>query len=587
MIKRVLVILFFTLSALGTSLSQEKYLLLGEGREDEVRLFWTPTESWAENLVGFNIKRKSDGAWEKINSDLIIPGTSNNKDLSALNFSNAETLTLTQKRSELISSGILNAISTEDLINLMGSKNNVESFSIMLNSDFDIALIAGFGIIDSNIAEIDGTYSYGLFPVYDEGETNEPIQEFDWEYGTSPSIMVEMGGRARTNKKRGTVDLIYKIDTESYKSYDILNGFNVLRKKEGEQSFEKLNDNPIWVSLKLDKATLYYKDEGVDLEENYIYAVAPNTIFNTNGTPEEISVAPPAEINESIQPPVLQSPSVGDTKGGLQLNWEFDQQFEGSISGFYVQLKEKDGNLFNNISELLEPAERSYQFDLPEADDSYYHFKVIAIRKDELELWSNRKIFYNKINTIPGPPQNIQGTAEGGMIKITWDEPNDNANKVVQYNLYTSSPNENALLREGSLEITTTNHNYEIYRSKSAVYKFAVSASNAAHQESGLSDTLTITVPSESLPFVNIWPISKEENNITLNWKYPEDIADLAGFRLYQNGELILNQETLTSELRTWKVEELATGTYAYELEAISLSGVTSDKSKPRTFEIE
>lgn len=587
MIKKVLGILFFTLSALGTSFSQEEYLLLGEGREDEVRLFWTPTESWPSNLLGFNIKRKSEESWIKLNADVIVPGTSEQKSLTNLNFSNTEINRLRQKRSQLISAGTLKSLSTEDLIEIMASKDNVEGVSIMLNSDFDIALIAGFGFVDLNIESKTGTYTYGLFPVYDNGEAKEPVQEFVWEYGTSPTIVVEMEGNAKANSKRETVDLVYKIDTKSYRSYDILNGFNVLRKKEGEESFVKLNENPIWVSLKLDKATLYYKDEGVDLTEEYVYAVAPNTIFNTNGTLVEIKVAPPAEIDESVKPPVLQTPSVDETQGNIQLNWDFDQTFEESISGFYVQLKEKDGNLFNNISELLDPSVRTFEFDQPAADNAYYHFKVIALRKDDLELWSNRKIFFNKQNTKPGMPLNFQGSIEQNAIKLTWNEPTENAQSVVMYNLYTSGPNEDRLVREGSLQITAREHTYDIYRSKSAVYKFAVSASNSSHEESLMSDTLTIIFPSKSLPFVNIWPVSKQDNKVTLNWKYPDDIADLAGFRLYQNGELVFNQQILTSELRTWEIEELSAGTYTYELEAISLSGVTSEKSKPRTFEIE
>jgi len=584
--KKVLVILFLVLST-GISFSQEEYLFLGEGREEEVRLFWTPTESWDENLVGFNIKRKSTDEWVKLNTAIIAPGTSDEKDISILGLSNDVVQRLAQKRSDLISAGTLKSIPTQELKDLMASKNNIESISIMLNSDFDIALIAGFGVIDSNIPKINGSYSYGLFPVYNNGEASEPVEVFEWKYGSLPNIAVKMEGDAKANEKRETVELIYKIDTESYKSYDILNGFNVLRKKEGDEEFERLNSNPIWISLKQNKATLYYKDENADLNETYIYAIAPNTIFNTNGTPVEIKVEPPVEINESIKAPILATPERRESTGKLQLKWQFEPSYEESINGFYVQLKEKDGNVFNNISPLLESNSRSFEYDLPPANDEYYHFRLIAIRKDELELWSNRKIFYNKINTIPGPPQNLQGTVEDGMIKLNWDQPNENANKVVKYNLYTSSPNENSLLREGSLEIITTNHNYQIYRSKSAVYKFAVSASNAEHQESVLSDTLSITVPSESLPFVNIWPVSKEGASVTLNWKYPEDISDLAGFRLYQNGEIILDQAQINSEQRTLVVSDLEPGQYSFELEAISVSGVTSDKSKPRTFEIE
>ena len=144
------------------------------------------------------------------------------------------------------------------------------------------------------------------------------------------------------------------------------------------------------------------------------------------------------------------------------------------------------------------------------------------------------------------------------------------------------------MVKDNSLgKITSTFTEYTIHKNNSARYYFAVSCLNSNYEESPLSDKVDIVVPSKSLPFLDIWPLEQEGNKITLNWKYSEEIADLAGFQLFQNGVLIVDETILNRTSRQKIISDLESGKHSFEMIAISESGVKSKLSKPRTFIVE
>ncbi|MDH5366491.1 MAG: fibronectin type III domain-containing protein [Cyclobacteriaceae bacterium] len=586
--RHVRFIIFLLAIVISDYVTAQDFMFLGEGRKDEVRLFWIPKNTWPQNVIGVNIKRRTrNGEWILLNDKVIVPSTSLDKSLENIGLSSNDINALKNKRAKHIQSGQLKAIESTNLIELLGDNNTLKGISLILNSDYDLALIAGFGYVDQQIPHSSEEYEYGLFLLSDMGEENNPEATFHWDYGTNPSIQIPMDGRSRTNKNRKIIELTWEVDVQNYKDYGILNGFNIFRKEENNK-FKKLNNKPIWISIREAKSTLYFKDVDVDLDKKYTYAAAPNTIFNTSGDFNEIKVEPVMEIPEMVTP-TLQNPQYLTNK--IQLNWKFDSDNESYIKGFYVQ-KKQDDNMFVDISELLSPNVRSFSFDgLPTPDDNYYHFKVIAVRSDDQKLWSNRKIFFHQKQTKPSAPQNISAEIvnEGANVKIIlkWDKPFINANEVKEYYLYTSHPNDDHVVKDNSLgKITTENVEYVVFKNLSSKYSFAISAVNDNYQESPLSDKISVIVPSKSLPFINIWPVEQDNNTITLNWKYPTDIADLAGFRLYQNGEIIMNESILEGGIRQHVLSILDPGIYTFEIVAISESGLESNKSKPRIFEV-
>ena len=69
---------------------------------------------------------------------------------------------------------------------------------------------------------------------------------------------------------------------------------------------------------------------------------------------------------------------------------------------------------------------------------------------------------------------------------------------------------------------------------------------------------------------------------MTFDWKYPTDIPDLEGFRIYQNGVLIANEAEIRATQRSWTSTDLESGKYTYQIEAVTTFKILSNKSGER-----
>ncbi|UII26438.1 fibronectin type III domain-containing protein [Fulvivirga maritima] len=580
--KNLILIFCLFLCFIQSSYAQDMNLL-GETKSDEVRLFWLPSKGWPEGLEGVVIKRKltSTSNWEKLGNEPIKPSTMGTKALNNIGLNSSEAAALTAKRQEMIAGKKLKETSYENLTNYMATENGVSAMSIALSSNYDVALMAGFAYVDH--VEKGYIYTYGVFGIYNRNEKNQPMGTFTPQKNPPKYDVILSGKVSKTNKSAGSIGLIWKIDTEKYKGFKVLNGFYIYRKEKGADEYVKLNDTPIWVSLKDKEGTLFYEDKGVDLEKSYIYAARASTIFNTYGEYSEVEYESSPEVPATVPAPKLDRPDKGT--GSLNFKWSFPEDQQPYIKGFYVQLI-KDKGPAENVSPLLEVGSRSFAYQqIAAPDNNYYDFRLIALTQDDRELWSKRVTFYNQKKVNPTVPQNLQAQfkKEGREVVLTWESPSA-ASGSLQYYIHSSSANEEKVWKEASFPtITATTYNYAISSSKAARYTFAISAMNEQNKESELSDKVTVLVPSESLPFINIWPIAKDENVVTLNWKY-DDIVDLQGFRLYQNEQLIAE---LSSDTRTWKSGALDPGSYSYYIQAVSTTGVTSKESQARKFKIQ
>ena len=117
-------------------------------------------------------------------------------------------------------------------------------------------------------------------------------------------------------------------------------------------------------------------------------------------------------------------------------------------------------------------------------------------------------------------------------------------------------------------------------------YLFAIALVDNNETATIITDTVKVAIPSISLPYLAIWPITTEGRKITINWKYKNNIADLAGFRVYMNNTLLANEQTVGKELRSWTTKELEPGKYTFQIEAITSFGVVSPRSQKIKAEI-
>lgn len=270
------------------------------------------------------------------------------------------------------------------------------------------------------------------------------------------------------------------------------------------------------------------------------------------------------------------------------LTWTLDKSLNELIDHFVVYRKKK---MFGEPVTLntLDSKSREYEDKSIESTGNYY-YEVEAVPKNGMRIKTNSEYVYKKVVNKPKAPSGLTGKVslegETHFVNLSWDQHSDPS--VVGYHLYTDGVMSDGLALEGSIgTIEASSYKYEIPQRFGANYRFAVSAVTKDGTESDIIDTLNIFVPSKSLPKVNIRPINKQANVITLNWKYDHEIEDLEGFRLYQNGELIADESELTEDKTQWKSPALDPGKYSYKIEAVSRFDVASEPSQARTFTIE
>ena len=555
---------------------------IGQGNKDEVKLLWRPIY-WPENVQGFNIKRRANntGSWVTINKELIAPSitsvdkTSNNAD---------EVNRLISKRDSLIAAGNIRDTSPESIkSSFLNDSSGIKFLNLLINTDYDYALMFGFGFYDKNLPDA-RSYTYGLFPVIGNDEQSAPINTFTWEYDTEPDLMVEFQYDIEKLRKKRGVQLKWLFDNADLNSKNI-KGFHIFM----EDSLGKISrlTNLARKPTKGEesaKPVLIYVNQEYDLSKDARFYAKPVDIFNTIGAEHSIKYS--EEDFALLEAPILSKASTEKGVNSVEVSWSFNSLNEQKILSFEIYRRKSIDDPALLIGETSVQQRQYVDNDLPE--DGYFLYTVAAITPSYQKLESNEVLTLVDSQPVVTAPADLRGQvidiSGKKYIRLKWDAPIEGY-PAGGYQLYVDAFNSGEVARQSSLPpIRSTIYDYEVYNRFGKKYDFAVSAIDENGTESQLSKTISVYIPSKSLPTVNIWPIGQEDNVVTLNWKYSEDIDDLAGFRLYQNGELIKTEKDLPAEAREWKSSNLEPGNYTYVIQAVSKFDVESQKSQPRNF---
>ncbi len=203
-----------------------------------------------------------------------------------------------------------------------------------------------------------------------------------------------------------------------------------------------------------------------------------------------------------------------------------------------------------------------------------------------------QQITDEQVDKLLEKPKNLNGTIiekeNKRYVRLTWGEDPHEDIAGLEYLLYVAGIGKELAL-QASIDIKRNTYDYLTPNRFGKLYQFQVQAryeKQYSFEKSPVSDTLSVYVPSKELPTTSVWPISLNGSKITLNWKYSNLIDDLAGFRLYENGELILSEKELTADSRRWESSDLLPGKYEYQIEAVSKYAIKSELSIPRLFNI-
>ena len=267
--------------------------LIGESQDgNTVKLMWF-VKKWDKSLTGFNIKRKTaSNEWITINSEVIVPEISLNKNLQVVENSTEELLRLKSKLKNLVESGTLKQADAISFSNTLTDNNALKDMSRSFGQDYDLALISGFGMTDRNIQE--GTEQYGLFLVKNNEEDKFPAATFDWSYGEKANV--NHGIKISWVNSDNGVQLLWNLPIESLKKIHA-KGFNVY-KKDTNGGWVKINEMPITEFDNVKNGYTYY-DTNLSNEE-VEYAITVATMFNNEGNKNKFLVVNKQSINNDL-----------------------------------------------------------------------------------------------------------------------------------------------------------------------------------------------------------------------------------------------------------------------------------------------
>ena len=588
--KRITIIISFLAFTLLT-FAQNNYQLHGEGNDKKVSLIWS-VNKWEDNLEGVFIKRRSiskkgeKSQWVKLNQALLTVGNSKSKDLS--NISNSKELTeiIEKNRDVFLSNPAdartkINEIEQTEFQDKLKDPQAVEMLLLMFYFDFDLALIYGFGYVDNKVPK-SYKYEYGLFPVINGIESSAPTATYEWKYGDNPDLSVKIK-KQKIKNRRNKIQLTWIFDAKDLDKKKNIAGFNVYRKPQGNK-IEKLNPVVIWIDKSTAKRALYYNDIIDDPEKKYTYSTAPVSIFKNEGDKYELEFNP--KDHDTITPPILTSNvNSGDDfiADGVQLKWEFEQKKEFRVLGFIVERRIMPNIEYEAISDTIDPSQREFiDKKLPVGKGQNFHYRITAIQDESYPLWSNiERLFYDPKPDLSKSTLTATPKIENDkiLVELSWNGSEKNLNLAQGYGIFTDRSGGIIAYEPGIQPIKGFNYNYQIEGATGTNYLFAIALIDNNEVATIVTDTVKVTIPTTTLPYISIWPISANKQKVTINWKYKNNIADLTGFRVYMNETLLTDEQKIGKDLRSWTTADLEPGKYSFQIEAVTSFGVRSPRS--------
>jgi hypothetical protein len=538
----------------------------------KVMLLWLLSK-WDGDITGFDIKRKDgiDG-WVKLNSQPIMPGISMKKDPAIVNADKEEVNKLKARLFKLLTSRKLSETENAGYLQSLANDKALHDMNDMMLHDYEIAQMNGFAYIDYTATK-KTDYQYGVFI---QG-TDIMLAKASWNYGEIP----DMNTVKEITSKRGAgttgVRVMWNADVNKMKAANVA-GFNIYRQGI------RLNDFPIMATGTGDPSEFAWDDRSANGAYPIQYSISAESIFGIEGIIRSYTYDPANHPDEYRKAEVTEVTPMGYYfKEGINVKWNFPKEYERFIKGFYLEKNNMPGS-YVRVSPLIEPAARTYTDKTPSSVSSYIRYRVVAVYNDRT-LRNGIEQLYNYFpGNEPPQPQNLIAAIETAnkkdLIHLHWDAPIKGDNITAGYVVYNYSTVQNKYVPLNiDHPVKTTNYDFPFIEGSASQYKFYVIAVSKSGAESVASDTVTISMPQSILPPPTITKVFPYNGRAGIQWQYTT-VSNLKGFRVFQNKMLIANESELDRNTREFVTPKLATGTYSFTIQAISMEGALSDYSK-------
>ena len=573
---RIFIVLLFQLYLFSTVKAQNTKMVefLADHQDEVTKIVWMPID-WPDSLLGFDIKFSKDSLiWTKLNKQIIQPYLEKGKDPSNFFGSDQIAADIKKHTDSLISVDKLDEISFEGYKNEVFSDKEIQKgLGFIFTFNLNAYIYSGFGFIDY-INRFKGNYFYGIFPVFSNSKPQFPIFIYN-KAQKKDEIDLEFQTQFK-RKGKDDIQIIWSFDGERFSNLNY-KGFNLYKSEYGK--VKKINNDFIFLLNKDNPAHLTYQDSLSNSPVTYI--LEPLSYLEFTGERVETELKP-TDLLVDIKPPVIDLVNSGmnEEGNGIFLKWNKGSRPISGDAKYIIERKTSE-NDFSVIDSIV-TSQMSF-IDFPPEEDKYYYYRIAIYPKIGFPIYSNTFLTYFEKNQTPPTPLSL--TAEfvqidsRRYIKLKWESLDYEG--LQGYMLY-HGYNENQLGYEQAIGIVDSSAIiYEIYKTRSTDHYFAIRAIDVKDNQSELSDIISIITPSSKIPPIRIYPFSKEGNSAILNWQYPDDIADLSGFNIYLNGQLLT---TVEAQIRSWQSNELEAGAYQYSIEAITESNVSSGVSQSINF---
>ena len=203
-------------------------------------------------------------------------------------------------------------------------------------------------------------------------------------------------------------------------------GVNVYRQTEGEETFVRINSEPVMISLNQNEKgeevypDIFVTDEGLRNGTTYTYRIAGIDFFaRETQHSEPIAVTP-----RDKTPPLPPTNFRAEFKSfDVELTWVSEFQ-SPDMKGYYIyRSRGRQGEQLRITPDLLSKERRAYTDHVREAGT--YHYFVASVDSSGNEARSFRAVVEVLDVFPPEPPKNFMVTADTGRMILTWVNPTD------------------------------------------------------------------------------------------------------------------------------------------------------------------
>ena len=574
MLKKFIVYLFLSILC-GTLKAQNDKIVefLADHQDNVTKVVWMPV-TWPDSLLGFNIKVSKDSVnWKKLNRDIIQPYVEKDKDASNFIFGNNQiALDFKNHADSLISVDKLDEITFKNFKNeIFADEEKLKGLGFIFTFNLNAFIYSGFGFIDY-VNRYKESHYYGVFPVFSNSNSQLPAFIYN-KSGKKDDLKLTFQTEFK-RKGKSKIQIIWKFDGDRFSDLNY-KGFNLYKSEYGK--IRKINDDFIFLLNKDNPAFFTHEDTLSSSPVKYILESFSYLEFTGTSVEAELK---PTDLIVDISPPDIDLINSGINEDGQGIIIKWDNNNISDNVNYIIERKTSKTDF--SVVDSINSTESSYT-DFPDRENQYYYYRIAVYPKIGFPVYSNTFLTFFEKSHIPPTPVSLNGKfiQEGSRryIMLTWNPVNyENLQGYMLYHGYTE---DQLGYEQATGIIDSSSVIYEIYKTRSTNHYFAIRAVDNKDNQSKMSGIVYIKTPSSKIPPINIYPFSKEGNTTILNWEYPDDIADLSGFNIYLNGQLLT---TVDAQVRAWQSNELQPGSYQFSIEAITESNVSSGISQARNF---